>query len=160
MASASRKTLYLLRHAKSGHEEHIVNDIERHLSARGYREAEEIAASFKKNVPKPELIISSPAIRAFTTALIFAKHLNYAIEGIKTNAAIYEASVQRLLYVINELDDHIKCVLLVGHNPGFTDLTNALCGHVIDDLPTAGMASITIHLDKWSSIGYNSGSLQ
>ena len=146
------KTLYLLRHAKSGHEEYILNDIERHLSAKGYKDAEEQADLFKRNYKNPQLIISSPAIRAFTTALIFAKHLGYDITNIEINLSIYEASVSRLLYVISELSDELNNVMLVGHNPGFTDLTNALCGNVIDDLPTTGIAAIELSVNNWNSL--------
>ena len=159
MATAKTKTLYLLRHAKSGHEEHIGNDIERHLSAKGYKEAEEQSAWFNRNHAKPELIVSSPAIRAFTTALIFSKHLNYAVEDIEINSSIYEASVQRLLYLIKELDDKFKTVMLVGHNPGFTDLTNVLCGNVLPDLPTAHIAEIDLSVERWSEVDYGKGKL-
>ena len=148
MATAKTKMLYLLRHAKSGHEEHIGNDIERHLSVKGYKEAEEQAALFNRNHKKPERIISSPGIRAFTTALIFAKHLSYDLTKIKINLSIYEAGIQQLLYVIYELDDQYQSAMLVGHNPGFTYLTNALCGNVMDDLPTAGMAAIQLNVVK------------
>ena len=153
------KTLYLLRHAKSGHEDYVINDIERHLSARGYKDAEEQAALFKKKHKQPQLIVSSPAIRAFTTALIFAKQLSYDIAKIKTNFAIYEAGIQQLLYVINELDDQYQSAMLVGHNPGFTYLTNALCGNVIDDLPTSGVAAIQLNVVKWSDVDSGKGNL-
>lgn len=153
------KTIYLLRHAKSGHEEYIANDIERHLSARGYKDAEEQAVIFKKKYKQPELILSSPAIRAFTTALIFSKHLGYRLEKIQTNASIYEASLQQLLYVISELDDQYQSAMLVGHNPGFTDLTNALCGYVIDDLPTAWVVAIQLNVAHWKEVGVGNGKL-
>ncbi len=153
------KTIYLLRHAKSGHEEYIANDIERHLSARGYKDAEEQAIIFKRKYKKPELILSSPATRAFTTALIFSKHLGYRLEKIQSNASIYEASVRKLLYVINELDDQYHSVMLVGHNPGFTDLTNSLCGYVIDDLPTSGVAAIQLNVANWSEVDAGKGKL-
>ena len=153
------KTLHLLRHAKSGHEDYIANDIERHLSSRGYKDAEEQGALFKKNHKQPELIVSSPAIRAFTTALIFAKHTGYKIADIKINFVIYEAGIQKLLDVINELNDHYQSAMLVGHNPGFTYLTNALCGNVMDDLPTAGIASIQLNVAKWSEVDGGKGNL-
>lgn len=153
------KTLYLLRHAKSGHEEYIKNDIERHLSQRGYTDAEEKAAIFQKKYEKPELIVSSPAIRAFTTALIFAKHLTYGVKDVLINASIYEAGLTQLFYVINELEDQYKSAMLVGHNPGFTYLTNALCGNVIDDLPTSGVAAIELNVEKWSDVDSGKGKL-
>ena len=153
MAATKTKKLYLLRHAKSGHEEYVSNDIERHLSARGYREADEVAATFKKQLLQPELIISSPAIRAFTTAIIFAKHLNYPVKVIELNSSIYEASVQQLLYVINQLSDQLNCVMMVGHNPGFSDLASLLYGKAIDEMPTCGITGITINLESWSLVG-------
>lgn len=64
------KTLWVLRHAKSGHDEYVLNDVERHLSPRGYRDAEEQAVLFSQHHTKPDCIMSSPGIRALTTALI------------------------------------------------------------------------------------------
>ena len=153
------KTLYLLRHAKSGHEEYIVNDIERHLSARGYKDADKQAAIFKMKYKQPELIITSPAIRAFTTALIFAKHLDYRVTHIQINASIYEASLQKLLNVIYELDEQYQSAMLVGHNPGFTAITNALCGNVINDLPTSGVAAIQLNIAEWNDVELGKGEL-
>lgn len=153
------KTLWLLRHAKSGHDEYVLSDVERHLSPRGYRDAEEQAVLFAQHYTKPDCIMSSPGIRAFTTALIFARQLQYPLADIKMNAQIYEASTRILLSVITELDKNFNSVMLVGHNPGFTDIVNALCGNVISDLPTSGCAGVQLKVDTWQEVSYESGVL-
>ncbi len=153
------KTIYLVRHAKSGTEDYIKNDIERHLSERGYKDAEKQAEQFRQEFKKPGCIISSPAVRAYTTALIFAKHLLYNPKDIQINASIYDAGLSQLFYVINELSDEYESAMVVGHNPGLTYLINEICGNVISELPTTGVAAIELNVDKWNEVNTGSGVL-
>ncbi len=136
--------LILVRHAKSLHNDYVERDMERHLSDRGYQDAAASANWCIRNGILPELIVSSPAIRAYSTALIFANRLSVNPQSIRLNAAIYEAGVRQLLYALSEIESTLKTVMLFGHNPGFTELVNYLCGPVCPHLPTAGVACIQL----------------
>lgn len=132
--------LIIVRHAKSLHDDYVQKDSERHLCARGYKDAADSADWCLSSGLKPDLMVSSPAIRAFSTAMIFANIFSYKTDGILLDAAIYEAGVRQLLYVLEALPQGSRTVMLFGHNPGCTELINYLCGPVCSHLPTSGVA--------------------
>lgn len=151
------KRLVIVRHAKSMHESYVATDIERHLAGRGYDDVAHTVAFLKGKGIAPDLIVSSPAIRAFSTALIVANRFGYPADRIQLNSSVYEASVNNLLYVVQELPDKVNTAFLFGHNPGFTELINMLCGFTLSNLPTAAVAIIDFKTDKWSEIEIESG---
>lgn len=119
--------LYLLRHAKSDWKKEAVTDFERPLSKRGMSNAPKMAAWLAKQANIPATIISSPALRAYQTALIFAHALDIQVQDIHFDNRIYEASLDTLLTVIRALPEQEKSVLLIGHNPGLDFLLQVLC---------------------------------
>jgi phosphohistidine phosphatase len=137
--------LIVVRHAKSLHDEYVSRDIERHLFERGYTDAAISADWCIDKKIKPDFILSSPAIRAFSTALIFANRFGFSAEEIKLKNSIYEATVQRLLMVLEEEIVAEGTYMLFGHNPGLTDLINYLCGPTLVNLPTAGVVHIRLN---------------
>ncbi len=145
--------LIIVRHAKSLHEEYISRDIERHLFERGYSDASLSADWCIVNKLKPDFILSSPAIRAFSTALIFANKFGFSPEKIELKNAIYEATTQSLLLVLEEAMIKEGTYMLFGHNPGLTDLINYLCGHVCVNLPTSAVVHIRLNKEiskRWT----------
>ncbi len=150
-------TLYIIRHAKASHDQFFPGDFYRTLDQKGYKEAQVMAGFLSSKDNLPQLIISSTAIRAFSTALIFAQHLNYHPENIVLKDAIYDASLNKLYRVIQETNDQHQSMAIFGHNPGFTDLLNDLCGFTIDNLPTSGIACVSIKSKSWSKISSGDG---
>ena len=153
------KKLYLIRHAKSSWEDHILSDHDRPLSNRGRRDAPIIGDILKSNKVKPNLVISSTARRALKTAKIFSHILDYPIENITEESIIYEATTQNLLNVITKINDEHKVVLLFGHNPAFTVLANLLGDKFIDNMPTCAVAELELNVDSWKDVGADSGKL-
>ena len=100
----------------------------------------------------PDLIISSPAKRAYTTATYFAKEAGIAIENIQVEEAIYEASSSDVLSVIENLDNDLHTVFVFGHNPTFTHLINIFLNGYLDNLPTTGIGEIKFAIDEWKDI--------
>ncbi len=100
----------------------------------------------------PDLIISSPAVRAFSTATIIAERLGYEINAIEKNKELYEASITSVLQVINALSDKFDRVFLFGHNPTLTTLVEKLGGRQIGNLPTCGVVGIRFELSSWEMI--------
>ena len=152
-------TLYIIRHAKTSHEQFFPGDFYRTLDPKGYKEAQVMAGFLSGKNDLPQLFISSTAIRAYSTALLFAKQLNYLPENILLKDAIYDAPLNRLYKVLQETNDDHHSVALFGHNPGFTDLLNDLCGFTIDNLPTSGIACISFKNKNWSSLNSGDGKL-
>lgn len=153
------KTLYLIRHAKSSWEDHILSDHDRPLSDRGRKDAPIIGDILKSQKVIPDLIISSTARRAIKTAKIFSSILEYPVENIVEDSTIYEATIQNLFKLINNIDDKFETVMLFGHNPGFTSLANLLGGKSIDNMPTSSSAKIELDVNSWKNIEINSGRL-
>lgn len=145
--------LIIVRHAKSLHEEYISRDIERHLFERGYSDAALSADWCIVKKLKPDFILSSPAIRAYSTALIFANKFGYSPEQIQLKNAIYEATYRSLLMVLEESMIVEGTYMLFGHNPGLTDLINFLCGPVCVNLPTSAVVQIRLNKEvtkRWT----------
>ena len=99
---------------------------------------------------RPSLIISSPATRAWTTAKIIAREINYPPEFLQREETLYLASLDEILDTIVAQDNGFNNLMVVGHNPGLTDLVNFLVPGLTNNLPTAGVVSVEIDRDDWS----------
>lgn len=119
--------LFLLRHAKSDWQTDAATDFERPLSERGLRDAQKMAHWLIQQSNVPATIISSPALRAYQTALVFAHVMNIQPGDISFEKRIYEASPHHVLEIIRCFPETGKSVLLIGHNPGFDSLLQMLC---------------------------------
>ena len=153
------RTLILVRHAKSSWKHEGLSDFERPLNNRGLKNAPEMGKRLVDINFAVDTIISSPALRAITTAELIAKELDFNIQKIEQNAQIYEASLTTLIDLVSGLDNNYHRVMLVGHNPGFTVLCNYLSDARIDNMPTCSIAKVHFDTDRWDSISEHAGSL-
>ena len=149
------KTLYLMRHAKSSWSFDDLSDRERPLNDRGRDDAPAMGQALAKRQPALDLIVSSPAVRALSTAALVARELDYPSANIKVEADIYEADLDTLLAVVRALPDTASNVLLTGHNPTVTDLGNYLLptSGLTTEMPTAGVLCLRFHTDTWAEVG-------
>jgi phosphohistidine phosphatase len=99
---------------------------------------------------RPSLIVSSPAVRAWRTASVVAKALNYPQEFLQREPELYLASLDDLLDVVMQQDEGFDNLMLVGHNPGLTDFANFLQPRLTSNLPTAGVVTVSIDQDNWN----------
>ncbi len=144
------KTLTLVRHAKSSWKDNSLADRERPLNKRGKRDAPEMGRRIAAAGIRPSLIVSSPAVRAWTTAKIVAGQIGYPREFLQRDNALYLASVNGILDAIVAQDPGFNSLMLVGHNPGFTDFANYLVPGLTNNIPTAGVVSVEFDSDDWS----------
>jgi phosphohistidine phosphatase len=151
------KKLMLVRHAKSGWDNPILTDFERPLSHRGEKDAPHMAERLIKKHLVPQYLLSSPALRAKTTAGIFAKQFKLAEP--KYNPAIYEATYMTLLSVVNSLPDEYDFVALFGHNPGLSQLIYYLTDQLYD-MPTCGVVIIDFDNTSWKMVSSGAGTIQ
>jgi len=145
------KTLYLVRHAKSSWDDPALADKERPLDARGKRDAPKVGKRLAKAGAKPDLILSSPAQRALTTARIIARELDYKRKKIVVDDRLYAAEADVVLDVIQRLGKDAECVMLFGHNPELTELAHRLWSK-ITRMPTCAVAEFTFDVNSWSRI--------
>jgi phosphohistidine phosphatase len=146
------KVLILVRHAKSSWKHAGLPDDLRPLNKRGKRDAPMMGERLARRGVEPELMISSPAVRAMATAKAFARELGYPVDDIRRDERLYEADAFDLLEVIEEFDDALCRVVLFGHNPGLTELVNDLSCDVAN-LPTCGIVELHFDTGRWATIG-------
>ncbi len=99
-----------------------------------------------------DLVISSPAIRALETAKLVAAGLDYPIENIKQEPALYDARLDDYLNLIHETPDEINSLMIFGHNPTITRVANIFLDQGIDILPTSGVVAISFETEHWIEI--------
>ncbi len=146
------KIIYLVRHAKSDWENTNLSDIERSLNERGYNNANFMAQLFKGKQDNPDVIISSPAIRAMSTALIFARNLDYSANNILIKQELYDSSVKDYLSVVTTTDEQFHSLMLFAHNPTISNFANTLCKSLPMEMPTCAIAGIRFDCKKWNDI--------
>ncbi|WP_310597209.1 SixA phosphatase family protein [Aeromonas aquatica] len=146
-----KRTLLLVRHAKSSWDERALSDRDRPLAARGKRDAPLMGERLARDGVKPDLILSSPACRALSTARLIAAALDYQAGNILVNDRLYACDATTLLEVIAGLGNEPKCVMIVGHNPEFTELAHQL-SRGITRMPTCAVAQFTFDGAPWSAI--------
>ena len=147
--NTERKILYLVRHAKSSWSDSSLTDRERPLNKRGRRSAPDMGRRMAAQGHRPELIVSSPANRAITTARTIAKELGYDDADIVTDEDLYFGSMQG---VLEGLDDRYDKVMVVGHNPTMTYHMNTLANTSVDNMPTCAVAVIGFEIASWADL--------
>ncbi len=154
------KHLLLVRHAKADWGGFKLADFERPLTERGHRNAPEMAQRLLNKDMLPQLLVSSPALRAITTANYFAKTLGFSPSDILQEPDIYEAHTTTLLRIINHFDNRYDFIALFGHNPGLTELAIQLCHTDIAPIPTCGMVLIEFPFDNWQLLSGDTGEMR
>jgi phosphohistidine phosphatase len=144
------KSIYLIRHAKSSWADINSRDINRTLNERGHKDAPFMAQILRGLKVQADLLVSSPAVRARTTAEYFAAAFGVPTQAIDIQRDIYEASETDLLNVIRALPDTAQTVLMFGHNPGITYFANRYYTDYFDNIPTCGIVHFELAADKWA----------
>ncbi len=134
-----KKTLYLLRHAKSSWKDLTLDDFDRPLNKRGKDDAPFMAERFAEKDPSLDLILSSPAKRAQETARIFAAKLH---SGLALDTRLYDADIPTMRMIIQDSFLHHNSIMIVGHNPELTLLNDLLSDKEISNIPTSGLVAI------------------
>jgi phosphohistidine phosphatase len=157
-AAAGTKRLTLVRHAKSDWSLPGQQDWDRVLNKRGQQDAPEMARRLRSRRLKPDLILSSPAVRALTTASIMARELKVPPEHIAQDERLYLADPAAIVEVVRELGGDLRHVMVCGHNPGITECANRLsAGEHIDNMPTCAVFTACFRLDDWSKLDWGAG---
>lgn len=149
------KILHVVRHAKSSWDFDGTADIDRTLKERGIRNAYAVSRKMKFGNLIPEKILTSPAIRALHTAVIFARVFEYPLSKLELNQTLYESSAGSICDMLRVLDDDLRTVMIFGHNPEFTELVNLFVKNQIENLPTSGAATLEFNVTRWKDISRN-----
>jgi len=152
-----QKELLLLRHGKSDWNTDT-SDFNRPLNKRGRLNAQQMGLWLKKQNLTPDLIITSPATRALSTAEIVCKALGISAQTIQTDKLIYQASLSNLNQVLLTAPDSAQRLLLVGHNPALESLVSLLAPNATYStngklMPTAALAYFQLDSHRSSLLG-------
>ena len=144
------KTLLLMRHAKSSWEEEGVPDHDRPLNGRGKRDSPRMGKLIRQLDLVPDLVVTSTAKRAKSTAKRVAEACGYA-QKIEESAALYGASTPEWVGVLTKIEETNDRVLGIGHNPGVEEFLEMLIGDY-EPMPTAALAQVSLPIERWADL--------
>lgn len=144
------KQLILVRHAKSGYDLHIQNDLERSLNERGHHDAGVMGKRLFQRHLKIDAFISSPAKRAVSTAACFAEAFHFKENKIIKEPGLYNAFSFTFFQIVEKLDDKLNTVVFFGHNPGITDFASQLTSTRIDHMSTCSIFAVEANIEHWA----------
>ena len=155
------KTIFFVRHSKAIEHLTSIDDFDRPLVDKGIKNAHLMGKLLSEQHQKPQLVISSPAIRAMHTAIIMSKELNYPYSKIILEEKLYESSVDNYFEVIKKTSDTIQNIFLFAHNPTITEVSNLLTDASIgiDAIPTSGVVGVRFDINTWQKIDTTKGTL-
>lgn len=142
------KTLLVMRHAKSDWGSPSGDDHERPLAARGVRAARRMGSFLADAGYIPQMVISSTAVRARTTAELAFEAGGWECP-IVTMADFYASDPDRVLDVVRETEDDVERLLIAGHEPTWSTLVTWLIGGGRVRMPTAAVACLDLKHGRW-----------
>ena len=145
------KTLYIVRHAKSSWKFPELPDDERPLLEKGKKRTRKVIDYLTTRGVSLDLIISSHAVRAWDTARILAHALGYPEDNIMVSRQVYHATASQLYDQFFDLSDEVNNLMIVGHNPAFTNFANDFLDEKIEWLPTSGIVSVSFDTPIWAN---------
>ena len=145
------KELLFLRHAKSSWE-WSVDDRNRPLQPKGIKAISAVAQHWKKDFKTFEVMISSPANRALHTASILAHEISFSFSQVSIKEALYSFNSEDILRLVQQLDNCYSKVILVGHNPAFTNAASYLSVKSTPELKTADWISLSFAQTQWADV--------
>jgi phosphohistidine phosphatase len=154
------KTVYFVRHAKSSWEDMSLADQDRPLNKRGKRDASHMARVMAEQEEKPDVIISSPAVRAVKTSNQFRKAFRLKKSKYILEPRVYHGMPLGIMEVLMELAQDVSVVYIFGHNPGFTELVNHFSEEEIVNVPTTGICKVRFDITDWKQVTLENGKLE
>ena len=152
------KRIFLIRHGKAEDESSEISDFERSLTLKGKVIAGIMARKLLEKEKSLGVILTSPAFRAFETALIFAREFGISTDKVIMNSNLYfKMSYLNMPALLSTIDEETETVTMFGHNPSFTEIANILCKEGCDLLPKTGIVCISFKIMTWSEIDRNEG---
>ena len=152
------KTLYLIRHAKSDWSDGSLSDFERGLKKKGHKDLNTISSYLSLQQIKPDLILTSLALRAQITADELSKKIDYT-GRIHYMEELYNSRPETIMNVLTLQDDDYDTIFVIGHNPELTEFANFLINDNFSKLPTLGVLAINLQIDSWQNITEKCGKI-
>ncbi|MFT6064734.1 MAG: phosphohistidine phosphatase [Paraglaciecola sp.] len=146
------KTLYIVRHAKSSWEYLGIEDIDRPLKRRGIKDAHLMSKFLSKEIPKPDVFMSSSANRALHTAVIFCENFEYPLSNLKIRRQLYSFSDGYLVKTVKALDDAFSTAIIFSHDHGINTFVNKFGNKPLAHVTTCGIIGIQFDEKHWKNL--------
>ncbi|MFI5149859.1 MAG: SixA phosphatase family protein [Bacteroidia bacterium] len=146
------KVLGLIRHAKSDWDNPDLEDFERPLNARGYRDARRMAEQIKARGYTPDYILSSTAIRAASTALIFSRFFRLSNTNIGFDPRLYACTEKAFMDVLKSLPPSASTCFVFGHNETLSQIAAHLTDDKVAEVPTCGVVILQANSTRWEEL--------
>jgi phosphohistidine phosphatase len=146
------KRLTLMRHANAQWKDPQISDFDRPLNRRGVSEAETMSRRLLELKLVPTIVLTSSAHRAQQTAGIVARELGVPARKMRSDESLYLAPAADILHLVRTTGPRIPHLMIVGHNPGITELANLLAPAAHIDLATAAVCSLTFDTRIWADV--------
>jgi phosphohistidine phosphatase len=146
-----KRTLVMIRHAKSSWANPLQSDFERPLNDRGLADAPVMGKRLANAGLKPDLVVSSTALRTRQTSKLITAEVGYSTDNVQWEEKLYHCVPAVFDEVIMEAPDDVKTLFIVAHNPGITDFVNQLSPDFsIGNMPTCGMVGVHLDAQSWA----------
>ena len=156
--SKEKRTLYLIRHAKSSHKDNSLLDIDRPLNKRGETDAILIGKELYRKGVVCDKVLVSPSKRTRITAKYLVNEINFEKNKIEYDSSIYHSSAENIISIVQNLDSQYKNVAIIGHNPTTYQVANYFQKDTtFKDIPTCTVIAIEFETDSWKSLDTKKG---
>lgn len=153
------KELVLVRHADATAAEVGQKDAERELSLKGYQDVTRLGHYLYEQQQNIDLLLASTARRAQQTAEVLTEQMRYGNRPFRFSEHLYQASVRSLLDIINAQAASVGQLMIVGHNPTLTYLTEYLTGEAVNSMVPGGLVLLRLTVEQWSEVSQHTASL-
>jgi phosphohistidine phosphatase len=155
------KKIIFVRHGRAEEGSSSFPDFERSLTTRGKNVSEQMALLMKEKEKDKVLLITSPAFRAYETALIFSRVLSSDPDKVIIKNDLYShATLNSFAEIIENVRDDINVIIFFGHNPSFTEIADRLSKNGCDFLPKSGIVCLKFKTDTWKGIVREKGTTE
>tara|TARA_Y100001970_G_C14069748_1_gene768757 strand:+ start:543 stop:1034 length:492 start_codon:yes stop_codon:yes gene_type:complete len=149
------KSLIIVRHCKSSWADLSLSDFDRPLNKRGNIDGELMSNYLREKEKKIDKLILSTSKRTRLTSKYFTEKIHF--DSISYLDELYHASYSDIINIISKVENNFNSVMVIGHNPGLTELINQYTIMNIYNLPTTGVVKVEFKGDKWERITENKG---
>jgi len=139
-----------MRHAKSSWKNDSLPDHQRPLNERGKRDAPRMGKFLKNHGKKLDVILCSTATRTISTIKRFLQEFDFDGEVFYLDD-LYGSDIERYVAVLNQLNDEVDTVMIVGHNPELDQFLEIVCDEN-EHMPTASVAEIILPIEGWTEL--------
>jgi phosphohistidine phosphatase len=155
------KKIIFVRHGRAEEPSSMIPDFERSLTTKGKNVSEQMALILKEKEKDQALFITSPAFRAYETALVFARVMESDPEKIILKNDLYNrATLKSFSEIVDDISDDINSVIFFGHNPSLTEIPDRLSRSGCDFLPKSGIVCLSFKTDTWKGIVRERGKIE